>query len=47
VCLSDKEQDRVPSITEKLRLKSNGLGEKKILLPILADADGVKAVLYE
>ncbi|XP_067051325.1 uncharacterized protein [Acropora muricata] len=47
VCLSDKEQDRVPSITEKLRLKSNGLGEKTILLPILADADGVKAVLYD
>ena len=47
VCLSDREQDRVPSTAQKLRLKSNGLSEKKILLPITADAESVKSVLYE
>lgn len=31
VFLSDKEQDRVPSIAEKLSLKSSGLGEKTVL----------------
>lgn len=47
LCLSDKDRDRVPTTVEKLRLKSSGLGEKKILLPVDANAEAVKAILYE
>ena len=44
LCLSDKDQDRVPTTVEKLRLKSSGLGEKKVLLPVEASAEAVKAI---
>ena len=47
LCLCDKDQDRVPTTVEKLRLKSSGLGEKKVLLPVDANAEAVKAILYE
>ena len=47
LCLSDKNQDRVPTTVEKLHLKSSGLGEKKVLLPVDASAEAVKAILYE
>ena len=47
LCLSDKDQDRVPTTVEKLRLKTSGLGEKKVLLPVDASAEAVKTILYE
>ena len=42
-CLSDREQDRVPSTAKKLRLKSNGLGEKEIIFPITTDVESLSA----
>jgi len=47
VCLAEKDQDRVPTTTEKLQLRNNGLGEKKVLIPSAGNADTVKTVLYE
>ena len=47
VCLAEKEQDRVPSTAEKLKLKNSGLGEKKLLFPVTGSTDTVKTVLQE
>ena len=47
VCLADKDQLNVPTSAEKITLRNNSLGEKKVNIPALASADRVKEVLYE
>ena len=42
VCLSDPNQDVVPSASEKFCLKESGLGEKKIVFPISAGWETMK-----
>lgn len=47
VCLADKEQITVPSSAEKMLLRNNLLGERKVPIPIAASKERVKEVLYE
>ncbi len=45
-CLANKNQKQVPTTTEKLVLKENGLGEKRIAFPTGATDAAVKEILF-
>ena len=45
-CLANKNQKQVPTTTEKLALKENGLGEKRIAFPTGATDAAVKEILF-
>lgn len=45
-CLANKNQTKVPTTTEKLTLKENGLGEKRISFGTGATDDAVKDILF-
>lgn len=47
VCLAGRDQLTVPTNREKLLLKENGLGEKKLQIPTNASKEQVKEVLYK
>ena len=47
VCLAGCDQLTVPTNREKLLLKENGLGEKKLQIPTNASKEQVKEVLYK
>lgn len=47
VCLAEREQLTVPTSREKLVLRENGLGEKKVQIPANASKEKVKDVLYK
>ena len=46
VCLAERNQDRVPTNREKLVLRDNGLGEKKVAIPVTASKDDVREIFY-
>ena len=45
-CLADKNQTEVPTMSEKLQLLENGLGEKQISFPASANEVAVKSILF-
>ena len=47
VCLAEEDQNLVPTKTEKLQIRSNGLGEKKNLTPSTGNMETIKTVLHE
>ena len=47
VCLAGRDQLTVPTNREKLLLEENGLGEKKLQIPMNASNEQVKEVLYK
>ena len=47
VCLAGRDQLTVPTNREKLLLKENGLGEKKLQIPTNASKEQVKEVLQK
>ena len=47
VCLAGRDQLTVPTNREKLLLKENGLGEKKLQIPTNASKEQVQEVLYK
>jgi len=46
-CLAEREQLTVPTSRDKLVLRENGLGEKKVQIPANASKETVKDVLYK
>ena len=47
ICLADTHQEQVPSMSERHRLWSAGLGEKKIVFRLDGDWSHIKEVLME
>jgi hypothetical protein len=45
-CLANKNQMQVPTTSEKLTLKENGLGEKRLAFPTGATDAAVKDILF-
>ena len=47
VCLADRAQFTVPTSADKMLLRNNLLGEKKVAIPTNASKERVKEVLHE